>query len=315
MKLLTYKLNVEALAHLLLKISTQLPPPPHFIIRRHTRLGLALSDTIWVWLLRRELCSRSYTCFRAPPLSLCSCHPCIFASQRPRGQTPPLCLPAAIPTLVPPESESSGLHPQPGWSTIILPSQPSGTAPISQCPRTQSRSSVLSWAGFVLFLMFRTLCLPTVLRPQIQVFMYAPACLDVTVTSSGQLLLSGRLPQDLPPHLKFVFVQKLLTETLSEGHVPPLHASASLTSGPEWYISNEDPPLTLPLSPMPIVSDQGHSPLHIPWAWTKASGYLLAVTASHLRASLLPHASVPPLYPSNSGSHWSSTESRVWPLP
>lgn len=172
MKLLTYKLNVEALAHLLLKISTQLPPSPHFIIRRHTRLGLALSDTIWVWLLRRELCSRSYACFRAPP-SACVpvTHTFLPARERPRGQTPPLCLPAAIPTLVPPESESSGLHPQPGWSTIVLPSQPSGTAPISQCPRTQSHSSVLSWAGFVLFLMLRTPCLPTVLRPQIQAFL------------------------------------------------------------------------------------------------------------------------------------------------
>lgn len=46
----------------------------------------------------------------------------------------------------------SGLHPQPGWSTIISPSQPSGTAPVSQGPCTQSHSSVPSWAGFVLSL-------------------------------------------------------------------------------------------------------------------------------------------------------------------
>lgn len=38
----------------------------------------------------------------------------------------------------------SGLHPQPGWSTIISPSQPSGTAPVSQGPCIQSHSSVLS---------------------------------------------------------------------------------------------------------------------------------------------------------------------------
>lgn len=109
----------------------------------------------------------------------------------------------------------SGLHPQPGWSTIISPSQPSGTAPVSQGPSTQPHSSVPSWAGFVLSLCSGPPCLPTVLRTQIQV-MYAPACLDVTVTSSCQPLFSGLLPLDLPPCLKFIFVQKLLTHRNTE---------------------------------------------------------------------------------------------------
>lgn len=116
MKLLTYKLNVEVLAHLLLKISTQLPP---FIRRQHTGLGLAPSDTCWVWFLQLGLSSGSCTYFAMPHLS-----PCLlsmyFCKPEPRGQSPLLSLPLpAILTLYLLNLSPSCLYPQLGWSTIV----------------------------------------------------------------------------------------------------------------------------------------------------------------------------------------------------
>lgn len=128
----------------------QLNCPP-FVRRQHPGLGLAPSDTCWVWLMQLSLCPGPELALGLPLLSLCLSSMYFSKPEPQRPDSTPISPPPCHTHPVPPESESFLPPPQPGWlsimlaTSVVLESQPSEAAPISQHPYTQLLTR--SWAG------------------------------------------------------------------------------------------------------------------------------------------------------------------------